>query len=253
MNSAYNVSDINKNVSVIKQLQKELIPLQGLKKLRTDNDINLECTAIESAFPNASFPIGCTHEFITNTMQDAAATNGFITALLSKLVKLGGACLWISASRTIFPAALIAFNINPEQIIFIDLKNEKDVLYATEEGLKCNKLIAVIADIRNISFKASRRFQLAAEQSRVTGFIIRNNLKTINTIASVSRWQITCLPSELPDEMPGVGFSRWKVELQKIRNGTPSNWVIEWRCNNFNIIQEKEEAVKWYDGLRMIS
>jgi len=240
-------------LNILAQLERQILPLQGLKKLRIDNDINIGCPEIEQAFPNTSFPIGCTHEFITNNLQDAASTNGFITAILSKLLKLGGACLWISTSRTIFPAALPAFNVNPEQLIFIDLKNEREVLYATEEALKCNKLIAVLADIRNLSFKESRRFQLAAEQSRVTGFIIRHQPHVINTIASVSRWHITSLPSTIKDGIPGVGYPRWKVELQKIRNGTPSTWIVEWSSGNFNIVKEKEEIITWYEELKKIS
>ena len=237
---------------ILSHLERQILPLQGFKKLPTDNNVCVDCKDIEQAFPNASFPIGCTHEFITEHIQDLAATNGFISAILSKLLKLGGACLWISASRTAFPGALQTFNINPEQLIFIDLKNEKDVLYATEEALKCNKLIAVIADIKNLSFKESRRFQLAAEQSRVTGFLIRNQ-KYSNTIASVSRWCITSLPSPVEDGMPGIGFPTWKVDLLKIRNGTPASWTIEWSSNNFNIIKEQEEATTWYEGLRMVS
>ena len=68
------------------QLEREILPLQGLKKLRTDNDISIDCKPVEPAFQNATFSIVCTHEFITNTVQDKASTNGFITAILSKLL-----------------------------------------------------------------------------------------------------------------------------------------------------------------------
>jgi len=104
--------------------------------------------------------------------------------------------------------------------------------------LKCNKLTAVLVDIKNISFKESRRFQLAAEQSRVTGFIIRNQPYSVNTIACVSRWQITSIASELQDAMPGVGFPRWNVELLKVRNGIPGKWKIEWTADSFIEIKE---------------
>ena len=167
-------------------------------------------------------------------------------------MRLGGVCIWISTNRHLYPASLIRFNVVPENIIFIDLKHEKDVLYVTEEALKCNKVTAVIAEIKNLNLKESRRFQLAAEQSRVTGFIIRHQPKIINTIASVSRWRITSLPSHLEDGMPGVGFPRWQVELLKIRNGTPSRWTIEWANNNLNVVKEDKAAVKWYEGLRKV-
>ncbi len=238
---------------VVSRLKRDILPLQGFKKLCTDKDVSLNCSSIESAFPNSTFPIGCTHEFITGCFEDAAPTNGFIAAISGKLMRLSGVCIWISTTRYLFPPALVTFNVNPENVIFIDLKHERDVLYVTEEALKCNKVTAVISEVKNISFKESRRFQLAAEQSRVTGFIVRHQPKIINTIASVSRWHITSLPSQLEDGLPGVGLPRWKVKLLKARSGTPCTWTIEWANNNFNVIKEQEAEVTWYKGLRKVS
>ena len=45
--------------NIIAQLEKDILPLQGLKSLSTDNNINIGFRAIEHAFPNAIFPIGC--------------------------------------------------------------------------------------------------------------------------------------------------------------------------------------------------
>jgi protein ImuA len=244
--------ELKKN-AILSQLERQILPLQGLKKLRTDNDVKIDCNEIEQAFPNNAFPIGCTHEFITRCFEDAAPINGFIACILGKLMRLGGVCTWISTNRQLYPPSLIRFNVHPEHILFIDLKHDKDVLYVMEEALKCDKVAAVIAEIKNLSLKESRRFQLAAEQSRVTGFIIRHQPKSINTIASVSRWRIQSLPSELEEGMPGVGFPRWKVELLKIRNGTPSNWTIEWANNNFNVINEHSAEAILNEALRKVS
>jgi len=51
----------------------------------------------------------------------------------------------------------------------------------------------------------------------------------------------------------GVGFPRWKVELLKIRNGTPSTWIIEWANNNFNVITQQKGEITWDEGLRKVS
>ena len=75
--------------------------------------------------------------------------------------------------------------------------------------------------MRELNFTSSRRLQLAVEQSRVTGFIIREDPKQLGTTACISRWKINSLPSALPDKMPGLGFPRWQVELLKARNGKP--------------------------------
>ncbi len=219
--------------NIIAQLERDILPLQGLKSLSTDNNINIGFRPIELAFPNATFPIGCTHEFLGASEEDIASTNGFVAVLLSKLMQFQGAAVWISSSRTLFPTALKGFGINPDKIIFVDLKKEKDVLYAVEESLKCNRLTTVVGEIKQISFKESRRLQLAAERSRVTGLLVRHQPYILNTIACVSRWRITSLPSELVDGMPGVGFPRWNVELLKVRNGKPGSWKLEWSSNGF--------------------
>ena len=76
-----------------------------------------------------------------------------------------------------------------------------------EEALKCSALTAVIGEMHEISFTASRRLQLAVEQSQVTGFILRKNSQHINTTACVSRWKITPLISESPGRSAWYWFS----------------------------------------------
>ncbi len=136
-----------------------------------------------------------------------------------------------------FPPALKSFGIAPDKIIFIDLKKEKEILWAMEEALKCDSLSAVVGEMKELSFTNSRRLQLAVEQSRVTGFILRNNTRNFSTTACVTRWKIAPLPSE-SDDMPGVGFPRWNVELLKVRNGKPGSWQIEFAAGHFSLISK---------------
>jgi protein ImuA len=218
---------------IISQLQKDILPLQGIKASPRDRAVNLRLGSMRFAFPNAQFPLGAIHEFLCGEPEMLSASSGFISGLLSSLMRSGGVTLWISSSRTLFPPALKAFGIEPDKIIFIDLQKEKDVLWTIEEGLKCNGLAAVVGEVQQLSFTASRRLQLAVENSRVTGFICRKNIKQINTTACVTRWKITSIASALEDGMPGIGFPRWNVELLKVRNGKPGSWRMEWRAGRF--------------------
>ncbi|HSF44930.1 MAG TPA: hypothetical protein VLA58_02935, partial [Chitinophagaceae bacterium] len=144
--------------------------------------------------------------------------------------------VWIGQSPIIFPPALKSFGLEPDRMIFISIQKEKDLLWAMEEALKCGGVSAVIGEIRDLSFTGSRRFQLAVEQSNVTGFVLRTAPRILNTTASVSRWKISSLPSKPVDDLPGVGFPRWQVELQKVRNGKPGSWQLEWVNGKFNIL-----------------
>jgi protein ImuA len=228
---------------IIHQLQKEVLSLEGYKKSSDSQDINTGLGAIEAAFLERTFPLGAVHEFISLASEDAAATCGFISGLLGRLMEHGGACLWISTKRTLFPLALKVFGIDPERIVFIDLTRHKDALWAIEEALKCESLSAVVGELSELSFKESRRFQLAVEESKVTGFIHRNNPRTENPVACLTRWKIQPLPSEIEDGMPGLGFPRWNVQLLKVRNGKPGLWQIEWSGGSFQHIAKKSRAL----------
>jgi len=226
---------------IISQLQKDILAWQGFIPPQAGAAEGIGLGPVESAFPNAVFPTGAIHEFLSGVPEHAAASGGFIAGLLKTLMLNGGACLWISVSRTIFPPALKAFGIEPDRVIFIDLQREKDVLWAMEEALKCESLAAVIAEVREINFTQSRRLQLAVEQSRVTGFILRSDPRKLSATACVARWKITPLPSVLEDDMPGVGFPRWNVELLKVRNGNPGVWKVEWAAGRFVPVLEDAE------------
>ena len=223
---------------IFARLQKEILPLQGFKSALTRTAIDIGPGPIKHAFPGAAFPLGAVHEFICNGPESATATSGFIAGILSALMKHSGASVWVSSSRKIYPSALKFFGIEPDKIIFIDLQKEKDVLWAMEEALKCEGLAAVVAEMQELSFTASRRLQLAIEQSQVTGFILRQYSRNLNTTACVTRWKVSSISSVLPDDMPGVGFPRWQVELLKVRNGKPGKWEIEWVNEGFRSIYQ---------------
>ncbi len=235
-------SSANLKAAIINQLKADILHLQGFKSLQATSHNFIELGPLESAFPNSIFPIGAIHELVSAKQEHAAATAGFIAGLLSGLMKQGKACLWISVSRNIYPPSLQAFGVQPDQVIFADLKKEKDLLWVVEESLKCEGLAAVVAEVRQISFSDSRRLQLAVEHSHVTGFLVLNNSRQLNTTASVARWHITPLASESENEMPGLGFPRWNVELLKVRNGKPGSWKLEWAVDRFIPISTADQV-----------
>lgn len=228
---------------MINQLQQDILLWQGFKPQSSGSGSAIGLGAIESAFPNGMFPKRAIHEFITLAPEHSAASDGFIGGLLSILMQEKAACVWISTSRKLFPISLRLFNVDPERIIFIDVVNEKDALWVMEEALKCEGLAAVVAEIDQLSLIESRRLQLAVEQSGVTGFILRKDgRKAMGTVAT-ARWKITPVASETEDEMPGVGFPRWKVELTKVRNGNPGSWILEWGGDKFVEVQRVKKVI----------
>lgn len=207
-------------------LKADILRLQGFKN-QHNAVVRLALGEMKNAFPNQCFPVAAIHEFLVTRQTDTAASYGFISALLSGLTGNKGIGVWVATNQRIFPIALYTFGLRPEHIVFINTKNERDALWVIHESLKCKALTAVIGEVKNISFNESRRLQLAVEESHATGFLIRNTNKFTNT-ACVSRWKVSSINTESYDNLPGVGFPRWKAELLRIRNGMPGCWEVQW-------------------------
>ena len=226
--------------SIIAQLEKEILPLQGIRnqplKIGEGNFLG----PITQSFPLQRFPVGAIHEFIAENKESTVAEAGFIAGILSHLMKKDGVAVWISAGKPLYPPGLAYYGLRPERILFLHDLDNKQLTWATEETLKCEGLTAVVSEVPDMDFLQSRRFQLAVERSKVTGFVIRYKPRIHNITASVTRWKITHLPSRLENDMPGVGFPAWNVELLKVRNGSVGSWQMEFRDNAFKEIHTGE-------------
>ncbi|HVG13679.1 MAG TPA: hypothetical protein VM935_01925 [Chitinophagaceae bacterium] len=224
---------------IFAQLKREILPLQGIKSMLPGTSKDHKLGPIRFAFANAHFPLGAIHEFLCEEAENAAASAGFISGLISSLLKAEASVIWVSAKQTIFPPALISFGLSPEKVIFIHSGKEKQLLWIIEEALKCKGVSAVVAEIGDLSFTYSRKLQLAVEGSSVTGFIMRRKEKNIQTSAAVTRWQIHPTQSQSIEGLPGVGYPAWNVDLLKVRNGKPAKWKVAWASGKFVPIQEE--------------
>jgi len=225
---------LTNKAEVIKRLQQDILHLQGFKSKNSEENL-LGLGPVEAAFPNGIFATGAIHEFVSQGSEETAATFGFVSAILSKLMTDSRPCIWVCPSRSLFPLALKKFNIEPAKLIFIETATDAESLWVMEEALKCDGMAAVIGEIPRVSFSQSRRLQLAVEKSKVTGFLLRA-VKTQNMLASIAKWHIAPVPSLSPDGIPGVGFSQWQVELLKVRNGKPGSWKVAWMPDGFKVM-----------------
>lgn len=235
--------------AVIEQLQRQIMSMQGNAHPNGELAQALGLGALEEVFPDKIFPKAAIHELISYNSADAACTSGFLSVLLGKLMQPGASCLWISTvpRRSIFPPALKAFGIAPEQIVFVDTKKHKETLWAVEEALKCSALPTVVGELNELNFQDSRRLQLAVEKSQATGFIHRFQPKSENAVACVTRWKIKSLASELPNRKPGIGFPRWSVDLVKLKNGLPQSWQLQWSDKGIEYLQPDSIASQNYE------
>ena len=222
---------------IIERLKREILDLEGFKNKAQHAQSKLGLSTLEHNFPNQTFPTGTIHEFVSEKPEHTACTSAFISGILTKLNDQNGIYIWIGKQKQLFPVGLKKFGIQPHQIIFINLVKQKDILWATEEALKCKSLSGVISELEDITFAQSQRLQLTVEKSKVTGFILRTQTERIHATACAARWQIKPLPSENEGHLPGVGFSKWQVDLLKVRNGNTAGCVITYHHGQLAIVE----------------
>jgi protein ImuA len=73
------------------------------------------------------------------------------------------------------------------------------------------------------------------ENSQVTGFLFNKKSTSISN-ACLTRWRINARPGFVEDDLPGLGFPAWKVELLKVRNGKPGSWEVAWMNGHFTTL-----------------
>jgi len=219
---------------IISDLKNQIMALEGFRPQGIAS-LPAGLGTILKSLPNESFPLGAIHEFHARSDEDSTACAGFVSALMNHIMGESGTALWISPSpRNIYPPALRSFGVDPERIIFTDVKREVDALWIMNEALKCGALKVVVGEMKNLPFVASRKLQLSVEEGQSTALIIRK-LNKSNTTASVSRWNATSLPGEQIDNLPGLGYPTWKVDLLKIRNGHPGSWSVCFKNGQFEV------------------
>ncbi len=168
---------------------------------------------------------------------DAAATL-FLAALAARcsLAAGTGQVLWAAARRDLFAPGLAQAGLTPERLLFAQCGDDPEVLAVMEEGVRHGSLAGVIGEIGRADMAATRRLQLAAEESGTPAFLLRRWRKAESDplaapSAAFTRWRIGCAPSAaLPfgiDRSEGIGRARWQVALVRQRGGPPYDWLME--------------------------
>jgi len=184
--------------------------------------------------PNGGLSLGHLHEVIEGgpASEYAGIAALFVAGILARLP---GPVLWCLRGRDLFAPALARIGLHHDRVIYCETWNDRTVLPAMEEGLRCVGLAGVVGELTSLPLTASRRLQLCAGQSGVTALVLRRWRNTTEKKlagepnAAATRWRITPAPS------PATGFDglqrqQWLVELLRLRGGEPRSWVLE-ACN----------------------
>ena len=173
---------------------------------------------VDAALPWGGLPRGCLHEIV-----GGEAAYGFAAALAARLAGDAGGVLWCLRPRATFDAGdlhgpgLVRFGLKPGRLILAHARNQADLLWAMEEGLRSGAPAAVLGEVTGIGLTASRRLQLAAEASGVTALLLHRpdtkrgpDTGQAKFSAAVTHWRVTPVSSNpagisLPPHCMGEG------------------------------------------------
>ena len=177
--------------------------------------VRFNIPALDDALPESGLPLGCIHEVYDDGVTAAA---GFVAAILTLLPK--GPVIWISDEAELYLLGLSAFGIGPDDLLLVQAKNARDRLWVMEQALRWPGLKAVVAELSSFDLNATRRLQLAAESSGVTGFIIAQQEQGLTS--GMTRWHVTPAPSCESET------ACWHIDLSRCRSGHTTSCTVHW-------------------------
>jgi protein ImuA len=188
--------------------------------------------ALDACLPQDGLALGALHEVVPEAAGDLPATFGFIAALLSRMSQRGPVLL-VASRRGLADYGhphghgLNALGLDPARVIFVETRDERQTLWAMEEALRSGGPAAVAGAIRTgLDLKSSQRLQLAARTSGLPLLLMRP-AGAVEASAAATRWRIGA--SEAARDRFGlVARWRWRVWLDRCRNGRPGEWLVEW-------------------------
>jgi protein ImuA len=186
---------------------------------------------IDSRLPWRGLALGAVHEVMeAGAASEHAACAALFTGAL--LARLKGPVLWCLSRRDLFAPALAGVGLHPDRVIYAESFREAEILPLVEEGLRHRGLVGVVGEVPRLGLTASRRLQLAAEASGVTALILRrwrsdaDRASADEPSAALTRWRVVAAPSA-PLTVPGVGRSRWHLELLRCKGAEAFSWHLE--------------------------
>ncbi len=161
------------------------------------------------------------HEIAEARFGDFAAATGLAAAALR--LRPAGALLWVSEARLrrehgrMSARGLQAMGGDPGRVLAAEAAKTRDALWCVEEGLRSGAVAAVVAELSEADFTATRRFALASRESGVPAILLLPHTREGATAAE-SRWRVRALPSAPnPYDAEAPGAVRWQAVLERSR------------------------------------
>ena len=225
----------------LEALRAEIRQMEGYGLAEGAVRLSFGLEPLDKLLPEGGLPLAALHLVEPARCEwDDGLASGFLLALLqsaarssaaSRAAQAAGPVLWVSRHGDLYGPGLLPFGFSPEGFLLVTARNDREVLWCLEEGLRDAAPRAVVGELGGFERVAARRLQLAAEAAGRPCFLqIRPFARPPRSLpgGAASHWRIA--PIGLEGEGRGglPGPLRWQAELLRCRGGRAGTAFLEW-------------------------
>jgi protein ImuA len=186
--------------------------------------------------------LGAMHEVFAGAGERSAAATGFVLGLARRVTQGRRFVLWIrqdfsaQESGDLAMSGFAELGLDPRHVVVVRAPNAETVLRVAADGLACNALGAVVAEIcgetKAFDMVASRKLTLAAGSSGVTALMLRLGAQPQASTAE-TRWIVRAAHSPPVPDWQAWGWPMFDAELVRNRHGSAGRWIMEWTSDEY--------------------
>lgn len=203
------------------RLRARIEPLASIQR-RLSRTVSVS-REIDAGLPFHGLPLGCVHEVQSPGLVCGVA---FTSILAARLASPSRQMVYVASERTFHPLGLLPYGVKPEQWIHVSARTTRDLAWTVLEALRCPQVSVVLAVVKSADLTLCRRFQLAAEGSGATGFLLTDSASQSAIASVITRWRISSIAA--PPEA-AFGEPCWAIDLAYCRGGHPGRWTAMWK------------------------
>ena len=187
--------------------------------------------AVDKHLPRQGLSLDSVHEIHAACALDMPAALGFLAALMVSFPESGPIYIVTTksnlASGSLHGHGLKALGLDPRRLTFIEAQKETEAFWAIEETLRSGAAQIVAGIIAQaLDLKKSQRLSLSAREARRPLLLLRPPKAAVASAAE-TRWRIAAAPAHRESSGALIGW-RWQVMLERCRNGSVGEFVLEW-------------------------
>ncbi|ETR76074.1 DNA replication/repair protein [Afipia sp. P52-10] len=186
--------------------------------------------------------LGALHEVFSGRSDQAGTATGFVLGLVRRATLKRRFVLWIRQDFSALESGDLAMNgfaelgLDPRHLVVVRAPHAEMVLRIAADGLACNALGAVVAEIwgetKAFDMVASRKLTLAAGTSGVTALMLRLGA-TPQASTAETRWVVRAAHSPPVADWQAWGTPLFDAELVRNRHGQTGRWIMEWTRDEY--------------------